>query len=156
MHVQYLVQQLNRTWHSAWIQHSLVHLWMRGKCESIKSCSETDSPLERQKFLFIWEALSGGNDALRLFLQGGVSASLGGFHITCFYSLMVQINSSLIHGVIVGSCPEMDLAQWSGQPLRPHVTIIWAQWEYLSICLIMKFSLCMWVGCVCLEEVYTD
>lgn len=51
----------------------------------------------------------------------------GGFHITCFYSLMVQINSSLIHGVIVGSCPEMDLAQWSGQPLRPHVTIIGAQ-----------------------------
>ncbi len=65
-----------------------------------------------------------------------MSASLRGLHITCFYSLMVKINSSLIHGVIVGSCPEM--APQSGQPVsrtwrlyaHSKYDFIQAKWEY--------------------------
>lgn len=62
-----------------------------------------------QKFLF-----SGNKDASYLFLQGGVFAGLWGLQIMSFYSLVAKINSTLIHGVIVGSCPGLDLAQWSG------------------------------------------
>lgn len=91
--------------------------WEIKSADCCSVCSETDSPLKRQKFLSSEGRSLEAKTHCSCFCRVECLRVSGGLRITCFYSLMVQINSSQIHGVIVGRCPEMAVAQRSAQLL---------------------------------------
>ena len=96
--------------------------WEIKSADCCSVCSETVSPLKRQKFLSSERRSLEAKTHCSCFCRVECLRVSGGLRITCFYSLMVQINSSHIHGVIVGRCPEMAVSQRSSSANSDNYT----------------------------------